>query len=170
MNLIENLGSFVVPLIISIILIFSVKQKISIFSSFISGTKEGINCILSIFPSLIALVTSVTMLKASGALQLISNLFDPIVSLIGLPSACIPLVLMKPISGSASNALLHSILKSYGAEGRIGRMASIITGSTDATLYVISTYCVAVGTTANNALIFGLISDLVSLICSILIN
>lgn len=166
----KSIGSLAPIILIFSILLFAIKNKIQIFDSFINGAREGIECIFSILPILVSLVTSIEMLKASGVIELITTLISPLTSTIRFPSQCVPLILMKPISGSGSNAILYSLLKSYGSESKIGNMSSLVAGSNEAILYIVSTYCGAVKIKDTKKIIFyAFLSFISSVICAFLI-
>ena len=169
--LIENLGAFFPISLIIIILLFAIKNKVDIFDSFRQGAIEGVECVISILPAIVALITGVTMFKSSGAMEIIDNLLRPIVRLTKLPVECVPLVIMKPISGSGSNAILNSILISNGPDSYVGNLASIISGSSEAIFYIVSTYCGASKIkNTKNIIILSLIAFACSIICSIAIS
>ena len=166
----KSIGSLAPIILIFSILLFAINNKIQIFDSFINGAREGIECIFSILPILVSLVTSIEMLKASGVIELITTLISPLTSTIRFPSQCVPLILMKPISGSGSNAILYSLLKSYGSESKIGNMSSLVAGSNEAILYIVSTYCGAVKIKDTKKIIFyAFLSFISSVICAFLI-
>lgn len=166
----ENLGSIFPILLIVIILSFAIKNKVDIFDSFRQGAIEGVECVVSILPAMVALITGVTMFKSSGAMEIIEHFLKPIVSLTKFPVECIPLVVMKPISGSGSNAILNSILISNGPDSYIGNLASIISGSSEAIFYIVSTYCGASKIkNTKNVIILSLIAFICSIFCSIVV-
>lgn len=138
--IIEIIGSLSSPLLMSIILFFALKNKINIFNSFRKGALEGLECLISILPAIIALMTAVFMFKSSGAMDLLVNLLDPIFKLINIPKECIPLIIMKPISGSGTNAILTSIFESNGPDSYIGKLSSVIASSMEPVFYVLSVY------------------------------
>lgn len=110
------------------------------------------------------------MIKASGAIDIITNLLTPIMSFLKFPAECIPLVLMKPISGSGSNAILYSLLETYGSESKIGKISSLIAGSSETVLYIVSTYCGAVKITNTKGIIsYAIIAFLASVVCASMI-
>ena len=91
-------------------------------------------------------------------------------SFLKFPAECIPLVLMKPISGSGSNAILYSLLETYGSESKIGKISSLIAGSSETTLYIVSTYCGAVKITNTKQIIsYAIIAFLASVVCASMI-
>lgn len=141
----SEFGIYIVPVTIVLILIFGFFKKVNVFDCFTSGVKEGISSLISIAPSLVALIMAVTMLDASGFFEIISEFLSPLCSKIGIPPEVIPLGLMRPVSGSGSFAILNSILEKFGADSIIGRTASIMAGSTETTFYAIAVYYGSVG-------------------------
>lgn len=161
---------YIVPCFILIIVAFGLFKKIQVFDTFLSGAKEGLMSTFSIAPSLIALITSITMLNASGALDIFSSFINPLVSKIGVPSQVVPLMLLRPISGSGSLALLDSIFSSCGPDSQVGRIASVLMGSTETTFYTIAVYFGAINIKkTRHTLHSAVIADLSSYILSCLI-
>lgn len=136
---------YVVPVTIVLILIFGIIKKVNVFDCFTCGVKDGMKSLISIAPSLIALVMAVTMLDASGFFDIISNFLAPLCSKIGIPAEVIPLGLMRPVSGSGSFAVLNSILDKCGADSLTGKIASVMAGSTETTFYAVTVYYGSVG-------------------------
>lgn len=141
----DNIGIYAVPAVILCIVCFGLFRKVPLFDTFVAGAKEGLHSTVSILPSLIGLIMAVTMFSASGALDLFSSLLSPVANFLGLPAQVMPLALIKPISGSGSTAVLTQIFKDYGPDSLIGRIASVMSGSTETTFYAIAVYFGAVG-------------------------
>ena len=131
---------FILPIAIGAVIIFALIKKIKVFDIFLSGAKDGIKCIVSIIPSLIGLVTAVSMLRASSALELLSQTLMPITNFLHIPNDIVPLLFLKPISGSGSLSFVDSILHSHGPDSFIGRAASTIIASTETTFYTLTIY------------------------------
>ncbi len=131
---------FILPIAIGAVIIFALIKKIKVFDIFLSGAKDGIKCIVSIIPSLIGLVTAVSMLRASSALELLSQTLMPITNFLHIPNDIVPLLFLKPISGSGSLSFVDSILHSHGPDSFIGRAASTIMASTETTFYTLTIY------------------------------
>ena len=140
-----DLGSVVVPATIFFILIFGFLRKVPVFDVFVSGAREGAVSCFDILPSLVGLILAVNMLSASGALDLVSSFLRPAALALGLPPEVMPLALMRPVSGSGSNALLLQLFRDYGPDSFIGRCASVMAGSTETTFYAIAVYYGSVG-------------------------
>ena len=138
-------GIFVVPVTVFLIILFGFVRKVPVFDTFVAGAKEGAVSCFSVLPSLVGLIMAVSMLSASGALDLFSAFLAPATKAVGLPPEVMPLALMRPVSGSGSNALLIRLFQDYGPDGFIGRVASVMNGSTETTFYAIAVYFGAVG-------------------------
>lgn len=140
----DKLGTVAIPFVVAAILLFCLCRKVAVFDAFTQGAKEGLRTAFGILPTLVGLVTAVTMLKASGALDLLAGALAPALQAIGLPAQTVPLMFMKPISGSGSTAILSQILQANGADSFAGRVAAVLSGSTETTFYCIALYYGAV--------------------------
>ena len=141
----EVFGSYLIPILIALILLFGFLRKVPLFDTFLEGAKEGMKSTVSIAPALIGLITAVTMLKASGALDLFTAAIRPAAAFLGLPPEVMPLTLLRPVSGSGSIAILDQIFATCGPDSFAGRVASVMMGSTETTFYAIAVYFGAVG-------------------------
>ena len=141
----DKLGIYILPAVVFCIILFGFIRKVPVFDTFVSGAKEGLRSTVSILPSLIGLIMAVSMFSASGALDLLSSFLAPVANLIGLPKQAMPLALIRPISGSGSTAVLTRIFQDYGPDSLIGRISSVMSGSTETTFYAIAVYFGAVG-------------------------
>lgn len=130
----------IIPAILLIIITYGIINKVPVFDCFTSGAKEGFATMYSIAPSLIGLITAIGMFKASGALDILTNLFSPVMNLIGIPNEVAPLFFLKPVSGSGSLAMLNQIVNDNGADSVISKIAAVMTGSTETTFYCIAVY------------------------------
>ena len=136
----NKISDFVIPVIVSGIIIFGMFKKVDVFSTFISGAKKGFKIVLDIAPSLIALILAINMIKNSGALNMLCSVLSPITSFLGIPSELTPLTILSPISGSGSVTVYENILKDVGPDSFIGRCASVMMGSSETTFYAITIY------------------------------
>ena len=136
----NSISFYIVPCMMVIIITFGIAKKIDVFDSFISGAKEGVHSTFSIVPSIIGLITAVSMLKASGFLDIFSSFLSLLFKHLGIPTPIIPLMILRPISGSGSLALLDSILSNFGPDSFAGRVASVLMGSTETTFYAVTVY------------------------------
>lgn len=163
-----KIGVFSVGIIIFAIIIIGIIKKQKIFSLFCEGAKEGLKTVLSITPALIGLVTAVSLFKASGALDMLMALIKPITDYFGIPSDIMPIVLLRPVSGSGTLSLLDSTLKDFGPDSFIGRVACVLCASTDTTFYATAIYFGSIGIkNIKHTLTCSITADIVSAILSI---
>ena len=116
-----------------------------VFEAMLDGVREGLRTLLRILPSLIALLTAVYMLRASGVLDALTALLAPLLGLAGVPAETAPLMLLRPVSGSGALAVASELISQYGADSLVGRTAAVMLGSTETTFYVIAVYFGAAG-------------------------
>ena len=136
---------YVVPILLLSASLLALRRKENTYDLLLQGGAQGLRLLLSITPALVLLLTSVHMLRASGAAQLLSDLFAPLFCLVGIPPETAMLVLVRPISGSAALAVGAQLMAQYGPDSPIGRTAAVMLGSTETTFYTISVYFGAVG-------------------------
>lgn len=136
----SNLISLLVPCIIAFISTYGCFKGIDVFSAMITGIKNGLKVILQILPALITMLTGIYMLRASGFIDLVTDLLTPVLSLIGFPAETVPLMLVRPFSGSAALAIGTEIMGKYGVDSIIGRTSAVMLGSTETTFYVLGIY------------------------------
>ena len=140
MKIINYISMIIMPIIIVIVLIYGIKEKKYVYDIFIEGVKEGIDIVIKLFPTLLAIFVAVGMLRYSGILQLITNIMSIIIPNCSFQKEIIPLAIIRPISGSASIGIATDIMKNYGVDSRIGMIAATIMGSTETTFYTIAVY------------------------------
>lgn len=130
----------IIPLIIGFIIIMGMIKKVKVYECFVEGAKDGLKVCLNIYPYLLAMLLAVGVFRASGALYHFINLVKPLVKFIGLPPEVVPLIMVKPLSGSGAQGIYMDILNKYGADTYIGLIASIIIGSTETIFYTLTVY------------------------------
>ena len=160
------ISKIIIPTITLLVIIYALIKKVDIYNEFLIGVKEGLKLSLDIFPSMFAMIVSVTVLVKS-------NIITDITSLINIklfPKEIIPIAILRPISSSSSLMLLNNILSTFGPDSLVGKIASIITGGTDTTIYIIGLYYSSIKIKKiRYSLIVGLLADLSCIIISILI-
>ena len=134
------LSHFIVPVLIGGIFLYGLWRGVDTFGAFLAGAEEGLRTAVSILPALVCLMTAVAMFKASGALDVLSWAAGPLADALGIPREILPLALLRPISGSGAMVLFNDILALYGPDSFIGRVASVLEGSTETTFYTIAVY------------------------------
>ena len=136
---------YIVPLLMLLCSVLALRKKENAYDLLTEGAAEGLKLLITLIPTLILLLTSVTILRASGAVEWISRSLSPVFSFFGIPPETALLVLIRPFSGSAALAVGTELMTQYGADSLIGRTAAIMLGSTETTFYAISVYFGAAG-------------------------
>lgn len=170
MKFIFFISNIAMPMIILIIVIYGMKERKNVFDIFLDGAKEGIKITFNIFPTLIGLFVAIGALKSSGIFDLINYIVSPILNIIHFPSELMPLAILRPISGSSSIAIATELMRNYGVDSNLGKIASTIMGSTETTLYTIAIYtsCIKIKKT-RHILLAALCADLVGIITSVVV-
>ena len=136
---------YVVPVLLLLAAVAALRKRENVYDLLLTGAGDGLKLLLSIVPALILLLTAVTMLRASGALELLTRLLSPVFTFFGIPEETALLVLIRPLSGSAAWAVGAELMGEYGPDSLIGRTVAIMLGSTETTFYTISVYFGAAG-------------------------
>ncbi|AKO94003.1 MULTISPECIES: spore maturation protein [Priestia] len=170
MEIVNFISILLIPLIIGFILIYATFKKIPTYELFVEGGKEGISLAFSIIPYLVGMLVAISIFRASGAMEWLLSFLKPMLLAIGVPPEIVPLALIRPISGNAALGMTSDLLATYGPDSFIGRLASVMQGSTDTTFYVLTVYFGAVGIKKmGDAVKVGLLADLVGIIAAIVI-
>ena len=139
------MSEYIVPILLLLSSAIALHKKENTYDLLLSGAADGLKLLVSLVPALILLMTAVTMLKASGAMEIISSVLAPVFRFFGIPPETALLVLVRPISGSAALAVGADLMAQYGVDSQIGRTAAVMLGSTETTFYTISVYFGAAG-------------------------
>ena len=161
-----SISKYIIPTITVIIIIYGLIKKTNIYDDFLEGVKEGLEISFNIFPSMFAIIVAVSVFIKSNILtDLISNINIKL-----FPKEILPIALLRPISSSSSMMILNNILSIHGPDSIIGKISSIIAGSTDTTIYIIAMYYSSINIKKTRySLLVGLLADLACIIISILI-
>ncbi len=134
-----------VPVFVAVVLVAGALRKIPVFEEFCAGAREGLGAIVTVLPSLVALITAVSMLRASGFTEWLAAVLQPVTERLGFPAEALPTALLRPLSGSGSLAALRQVLADHGTESPAGLVASVLQSSTETTFYTLTVYFGAVG-------------------------
>ena len=134
------MSGYIIPILLLAVFVLGAVKRADVFSAFVEGAAEGLGVIVRMAPPLIILMTAIGMLRASGALELLTGLLAPIFEAAGLPKEVAPLALLRPVSGSGALAILGDIIDANGADSFAGRVAAVMTGSTETTFYTLALY------------------------------
>ena len=162
--------SYIIPIIIFLILTYGYLKGVKVYEAFIEGAKEGLLIVYKIFPYIAAMLLAVGMLRKSGGLDFLLYILTPITSAAGIPKDVVPLILMKPLSGSGALGILADILKRVGPDGFAGVLACVIMSSTETIFYTITVYFGSIGIkNIRHTLAAALIADLAGIIAALII-
>ncbi|MCH5303698.1 MAG: spore maturation protein [Ruminococcus sp.] len=157
------------PTFIAVVVGFGLFKKVPIFDTFLIGAQDGFKMLYSLAPTLVGLIVAVNMLKASGATDLLCDAITPLANALGFPKEIVPMVLLRPISGGGSTALLTGIYKDFGPDSFAGMVASVLAGSTETTFYAIAVYFGSVGIKKiRHTLISALAADFTAAVMAVL--
>ena len=155
----------ILPIIVLTIIIYGYKKKINIYDSFLKGVIEGLKTSLTVFPNLLAMIFAVNILISSGIIDTVFSFLNKFLSIYNLSTDILSMSLIRPISGTASLAIMNNIFEVFTPDSIMGRLASTIQGSTDTTFYVIALYFGSIGIKKTRyALSVGLFADLVGIV------
>lgn len=159
--------SGVVPVLIAAITLWGCVKKVDVYDALICGAKEGMHVVARIVPAMIALLTAVYMLRASGALEWIGTLLAPVLTRLGIPSETVALLLVRPVSGSAALGVGAELISTYGPDSTVGRTAAVMLGCTETTFYTVAVYFSAAGIKrTRHAIPAALCADLVGFVAA----
>ncbi len=136
---------YIVPLMILLPCAIALGKRENPYGILLTGAEDGLRLLRSIAPTLVLLLTAVSMLRASGAFDILSRFLAPVMDFVGIPPETAMLVLVRPISGSAALAVGAELMATYGVDSTVGRTVAVMLGSTETTFYTISVYYGAAG-------------------------
>jgi len=144
-KVVEEMTEYIVPVLLMVASVLALRKQENTYDLVLTGAADGLKLLITLVPTLVLLVTAITMLRASGAMELISGFIAPVFALFGIPPETAMLVLIRPISGSAALAVGADLMAQYGVDSTVGRTAAVMLGSTETTFYTISVYFGAAG-------------------------
>ena len=169
-RVVNALSILAIPFLLSFFPIYAAARGIRVYDEFVEGAKEGFNVILKIIPFLVTMLVAIGMFKGAGGIELLTNLLRPVLGPLHFPPDLVPLALMRPLSGSATLALLTDVVHRLGPDNVISLMAATIYGSTETTFYVVAVYFGSVGIKqTRHAVPAGLLADLTGVVASVVI-
>ena len=139
------MSAYLVPGIIAFVAVFGCARRVDVYDSLVQGAGDGLRVMVRIVPAMIGLLTAVSMLRASGALELAAQALSPLLTALGIPPETMALLLVRPISGSAALGVGAELISAYGPDSMVGRTAAVMLGSTETTFYTIAVYFGAAG-------------------------
>ena len=164
------MSNLFIPIIVIFVIVYGYFKKINIYDVFVSGASEGFIMVRDMFPSLLAMILAVNIFKSSGVIDFLFSFLKPIFLFLKIPFEVLPIAVMRPLSGSFGLALLNNIYGIYGPDSFVGILSSVIQGSSDTTVYIITLYFGTIGIKKiRYALWVGLLADLFMVVVSLII-
>jgi spore maturation protein B len=167
-TVIDAIAAFAIPFALVLLLGWGVVKKVKVYEVFVEGAKDGFAVAVKIIPYLVAMLVAIGIFRASGAMDLLASALSPLTSLIGMPAETLPMVLMRPLSGSGSLGVMTELMKAHGPDSLIGVMASTMYGSSETTFYVLAVYFGAVGIkNTRHAVPAGIVADIAGMLAAV---
>ena len=136
---------WIVPCVIAGILLYGLWKGVDLYDALTCGMKAGLTVCAGIFPAVLTMLVAITMVRASGAIDLLSAFLGPVLEAVGMPAECLPLALLRPFSGSGALSVGSAVLAQCGPDSRAGRVAAVMLGSSDTSFYTIAVYSAYLG-------------------------
>lgn len=164
------MSNLFIPLIVLTVILYGSYKQINVYDSFIDGAKEGMLMIKNMFPSLLSMILAVNIFTNSGVIDFLFSFLKPLFLVLNIPFSILPIAVMRPLSGSFGLAMLNNIYTLYGPDSFESILASVIQGSSDTTIYIITLYFGTIGIKKiRYSLWVGLFTDLFMVIMSLII-
>ena len=169
-SIIDNFSNGLFLAIVAGIPLVAACKKVKVYEVFVEGAKDGFEIAIKIIPYMVGMLVAIGMFRAAGGFEIIFSWIGPFFESMGVPSAVVPLAIVRPFSGTASNGILLDIIKNYGGDAQVSHLAATMIGSTETTFYVIAIYFgVASIRRTRHAVPAGLIADFVGVVASIIV-
>ncbi len=167
-SIITIISIVAIPLVLLVFLGWGFFRKVKVYEVFVEGAKDGFHTAVRIIPYLVAMLVAIAVFRASGAMDLLTAIFAPVTSLIGMPAETLPMAIMRPLSGSGSLGIMTELMKTHGPDSLIGIIVSTMYGSSETTFYVLAVYFGAVSIqNTRHAVPVGLIADIVGMLAAV---
>lgn len=166
----SNISNIIIPVIIFYIIAYGIMNHSNVYEDFVKGAKDGLKTVVGIMPTLVALMTAVGVLRASGFLDFLEKMVSPVSDRVGFPAQLVPLAFIKMFSSSAATGLVLDIFKNYGTDSLIGLITSIMMSCTETIFYTMSVYFLAAKVTKTRYTLTGaLLSTLAGIVASVVL-
>ena len=166
-------ANFILFVVIIAFIGAGVKKRLRVYDVFIEGAKEGFKTAVMIIPYLVAILVAIGMFRASGALDIFTGWVERLVAMLGFDTqwvGALPTMLMKPLSGSGSCAMMLDVMSANGADAFVSRLAGAVRGSTDTTFYILAVYFGSVGVSKTRyAAGYALLADITGAVAAVIV-
>jgi spore maturation protein B len=168
--LLDTISRWAIPFLLLVIPILGFLRKVPVYEAFVEGAEDGFTTAIKIIPFLVGMMVAISVFRASGAMEVLSQILQPLTSRAGVPSEVLPLAVMRPLSGSGVLGMATELMKTHGPDSLIGRIASVMQGTTDTTFFVLTVYFGSIGVKKYRySIITGLTADITGFIASVYI-
>jgi spore maturation protein B len=167
-NAISLVSVFILPAILVGFPLYGLIKRVPVYESFVEGAKEGFGVAVRIIPYLVAILFAIAMFRASGAMDVLVSVLQPVLGVLGFPAEVLPMAIIRPLTGSGSAGLIVDMIGRYGEDSIFVKMAAVMFGSSETTFYVIAVYFGAIGIKrTRHAIAAGLTADLAAALLSV---
>ena len=164
----DAISLWAIPVLLVAIPLVGLLRKVKVYDVFIEGAREGFDVGVKIIPFLVGILVAIGMFRASGAMDLLMASLRPLVTATQFPAELVPLAILRSLTGSGSLAFTTDLIKTYGPDSTLARMAATMYGSSETTFYVLAVYFGAVGVRrTRHAVPAALVGDLVAAIAAV---
>jgi spore maturation protein B len=156
-----------IPVLFVIVVVVGALRGVKVYETFVEGAKEGFETAVRIIPYLVAVLVVVGMVRAAGLIDLLAHALGPVLAFVGVPAETLPMVLVRPLSGSGADGVMVELMKAHGADSVPATTAAVMSGAADTTFYILAVYFGSVGIERiRHALWAGLLGDLAGLLAA----
>lgn len=167
---ISLISAWLIPAIILITLFWGIIKKVPVYETFIEGAKDGLKVSVNIVPYLIAIIVAISMLRASGAIELAQQAFASVLDWLKIPADVLPVMIVRSLSGSAVLGIFSDIANQFGPDSYVTKLTAIMVGSSETTFYVLAVYFGSVGIKKfRHALLTGILADIMGIVAAIFV-
>lgn len=160
----DAVSSGAIPVIIALVALVGAVRGVKVYEVFVEGAKEGFEVAVRIIPYLVAVLVAVGMVRSAGLLDLVSKALAPVLAWVGVPAETLPMMLVRPLSGSGADGVMVELMKEHGADSMPATTAAVMSGAADTTFYILAVYFGSVGIQRiRHGLWAGLIGDMAGL-------
>lgn len=167
-KLLNLISLWALPVILITVMTYALVKKVPVYEEFTEGAKQGIKVSFKILPYLVAIIVGISMLRASGAIEMLAQVLAPVLTKFNVPSDTLPLMFVRSLSGSGALGIFSDIANSAGPDSYATKLAAVMLGSSETTFYVLAVYFGAVGIKRiRYALVVGLLADFIGIVAAI---
>lgn len=169
-KLLNLISLWALPFILIFVLTYGLVKKVPLYEEFTDGAKDGFKIAVKIIPYLVAIIVGISMLRASGAIEMLANILAPVLTKFNIPADTLPLMIVRSLSGSGALGIFSDIANNMGPDSYVTKLAAVMVGSSETTFYVLAVYFGSVGISKiRYALIVGLLADIIGIVSAVLV-